>query len=95
VWTVSKILFVPIGVAGGLIAGAISKNVFDLIWGRISDEEAPEPDHRDVSWPELVAALALEGAIFRVSRGVVEHGARIGFARLTGSWPGEEQESTA
>jgi hypothetical protein len=91
---VGKILFIPIGVIGGLIAGGISKTLFDFVRGRISDEEVPEPDHRDVSWPELVAALALQGAIFRVARGVVEHGSRVWFARFTGSWPGEEQEST-
>jgi hypothetical protein len=91
---VSKILFIPAGIAGGLVAGAVSKKLFDFIWSRVSEEEAPEPEHRDVSWPELVAALALQGAIFRVSRGVVERGARIWFYRFTGSWPGEEQEST-
>lgn len=91
----AKILFIPFGIAGGLIAGIVSKNVTDFIWSRVSDEEAPEPEHRDVSWPLLTASLALEGAVFRVSRGLVEHWARLGFYRLTGSWPGEEQrEST-
>jgi hypothetical protein len=92
---VSKILFIPVGIGGGLVAGVISKNLFDFLWSRVSDEEAPEPEHREVSWPELAAALALEGAIFRLSRGLVEHGFRIGFYRLTGSWPGEEQPESA
>lgn len=86
-----KLLFAPIGIAGGLIAGLISKNIFDFVWSRISDEEAPEPDQREISWPALIAATALEGAIFRVSRGLVERGSRMGFYRLTGSWPGEEE----
>ncbi|HZA88916.1 MAG TPA: DUF4235 domain-containing protein [Solirubrobacterales bacterium] len=91
----SKILFIPVGIAGGLVAGGISKKLFDLLWSRVSKEEAPEPEHREVSWPQLVAALALQGAIFRVSRGVVERWSRIGYYRLTGSWPGEEEpEST-
>jgi hypothetical protein len=91
----SRFLFVPVGIAGGLVAGAISKKLFDLLWSRVSKEEAPEPEHREVSWPQLVAALALQGAIFRVSRGVVERCSRIVFYRLTGSWPGEEEpEST-
>jgi hypothetical protein len=89
-----KLLFAPIGIVGGLIAGLISKNIFDFIWSRISDEEAPEPDQRDISWPALIAATALEGAIFRVSRGLVERGSRMGFYRLTGSWPGEEEPDT-
>jgi hypothetical protein len=43
-----------------------------------------------VSYPKLVAALALEGAIFRAARGLFDHEARRGFARVTGSWPGEQ-----
>jgi hypothetical protein len=37
----------------------------------------------------MVTALALEGAIFRATRGVADHAARRSFERVTGSWPGE------
>jgi hypothetical protein len=86
-----KIIFIPIGIITGLIAGQISKKIFDLIWRLFADEEAPEPEHREISWPKLLLALTLEGAIFRAMRGVAERGSRIGFYRLTGSWPGEEE----
>jgi len=86
-----KVLFAPIGIAAGMIAGLIGKNLFDFAWSRISDEEAPEPDQREVSVPMLAVALALEGAIFRVIRGLVDRGSRQGFLRLTGRWPGEER----
>ena len=36
------------------------------------------------------AAAGLICAIFRLVRGWFDHGARQGFMRLTGSWPGEE-----
>jgi hypothetical protein len=85
-----KLLFIPFSVGGGLLAGFIGKKVFGQVWGLIDQEEPPEPEHRDVSWGKLVAALALEGAIFRVARGVVDRGSRQGFFQLTGSWPGEE-----
>lgn len=86
-----KVLFIPVSIVGGFLAGLISKNVFDFIWARVSKEEAPEPEHRDVPLGRLTAALALQGAIFRVSRGLVERGTRVGFQRATGSWPGEER----
>jgi len=89
-----RIIFVPIGIIAGLIAGQISKKIFDLIWSRISDEEAPESEHREVSWPQLLIALALEGAIFRLAKGLVDRGTRAGYLRLTGSWPGEERPET-
>jgi hypothetical protein len=86
-----KFLFIPVSIVGGLIGGIIGRKLFDVSWGLISDEEAPEPEHRDVSWPKLLTALALQGALFRISRGIVERSSRIGFFRLTGSWPGEEE----
>ncbi len=87
-----KVIFVPIGIAAGLVAGQISKKIFDLIWSLVSDEEAPEPEHRQVSWPQLISALLIEGALFRLAKGLVDRGTRTGYERLTGTWPGEEQQ---
>jgi hypothetical protein len=88
---VGKLLFIPFSIVGGLIAGLLSKKVFDLAWGLVDDEEPPEPEHREVAWPKLAIALALQGAIFRMMRGLTDRGSRLGFYRLTGSWPGEEE----
>jgi hypothetical protein len=88
---VGKLLFIPFSIAGGLIAGLLSKKVFDLAWGLVDDEEPPEPEHREVTWLRLALALALQGAIFRLMRGLADRGSRVGFYRLTGSWPGEEE----
>lgn len=89
-----KILFLPFSILGGILAGTIAKKLFDAVWRLVSDEEAPEPEHREVSWPLLLTALAVEGAIFRAVRGLVDRGSRHGFYRLTGSWPGEERPAT-
>jgi len=85
-----KLIFTPFSIVLGLIAGVIGKKVFEQVWGLIDEEEPPSPEHRKFSWPKLVAALVLEGAIFRLVKGLVDHGARSSFAGLTGSWPGEE-----
>ena len=86
-----KFLFIPVSVGGGFAAGLFAKKVFELLWGLIDDEEAPEPEHRRIDLRKLALALALEGAIFRLVRGFFDHGARQSFLRLTGSWPGEEE----
>ena len=91
----AKILFLPFSILGGILAGAIAKKLFDAAWGLVSEEEAPEPEHREVSWPRLLAALAIEGAVFRAVRGLVDRGSRRGFYRLTGRWPGEERPEGA
>jgi hypothetical protein len=85
-----KLLFPPISILGGLLAGLVGERIFKRIWGTIDDQEPPDAKHREVSYPKLVAALLLQGAIFRLVRGAFDHGSRRAFQRLTGSWPGEE-----
>ena len=85
-----KFAFMPVSIAGGVLAGFITKKIFDQVWGLVDDIEPPEAKHREIDYRKLVAALLVEGAIFRLTRGFVDHASRRGFARLTGSWPGEE-----
>ena len=87
----SKVLFLPVSVGSGLLAGLIGKRVFGLIWGRIDDQEPPKPEHRDVALGKLVVALVIEGALFTLIKGLVDHGSRRAFARVTGAWPGESE----
>ena len=88
-----KALFLPISVLAGILAGSISKKLFSLVWGVIDGTDPPDPKHRVEDPVKLAAALVLEGAIVRLLRGGVDHASRRGFARLTGSWPGEEKSS--
>jgi hypothetical protein len=85
-----KFIFAPIGIVLGLIAGMAASKIFQQIWGLIDEEEPPKPEHREFSWPKLIGALLIEGAIFRLVKGLVDHGTRTSFAKVTGSWPGEE-----
>jgi Protein of unknown function (DUF4235) len=86
-----KLLFAPIGIVAGLLAGLIAQKGFERLWAVFDDAEPPEPDQQRVSYPKLIAALVVEGAVFRVTKGVVDHSVRGGFARMTGSWPGEQR----
>ena len=90
----SRILFAPFSIIGGMIAGFLAKKLFDQVWGLIDDQEPPESEYRRVSWVKLIVANALEGAIFRVTRAAADHGARQAFAGVTGSWPGSEEPDT-
>ena len=87
----AKILFIPVSIVSGLIAGFIGKKAFEVAWGFVDDEEPPEADDRETSMPKLVASLAVEGLAFSVTRGVVDHLARRSFYKATGAWPGEER----
>ena len=85
-----KILFAPLGIGAGLVAGFVAKKAFEKAWSVIDGDDPPEPDTRGVSTGKMIAALALEGAIFRVTKGFVDHQARAGFAGATGRWPGKD-----
>ena len=85
-----KFLFAPVGIAAGLVAGMAAKKAFEKAWAVIDDEEPPKPDVRGVPTGKLLAALAIEGAIFRVTKGIVDHQARSSFAGATGRWPGKD-----
>jgi uncharacterized membrane protein YeaQ/YmgE (transglycosylase-associated protein family) len=86
-----NVFFRPVGILSGILAGILGKRIFELVWTVIDTEDAPEPKYREISLAKLGAALLLEGAIFRVLRGMADHGARHAFTRLTGEWPGQER----
>jgi hypothetical protein len=86
-----KLLFAPVSIITGLLAGMLGKKLFEQIWAIFDDEEPPESEHRDASWGKVIAAAALEGAIFRATKEAVDRGARTAFANATGSWPGDDR----
>ena len=86
-----KLLFIPISIGGGLIGGQIAKKIFEQVWGVIDTEEPPKPTHRQATWGKVLAAAAVEGAIFKATKAAIDHGSRSAFANATGTWPGEEK----
>lgn len=85
-----KLIFAPIGIGAGLIAGFLAQKGFERLWAVFDEEEPPDPSDRAARYVKLVPALLVEGAIFRLTKGIVDHGLRGGFARLTGTWPGDD-----
>ncbi|MEA2422352.1 MAG: hypothetical protein QOF55_1451 [Thermoleophilaceae bacterium] len=86
-----KILFIPVSVTGGLVSGFLAKKLFEQVWGVIDDTEPPKPEHRRPGMAKVVAAAALEGAIFKGTRAAIDHKSREAFASATGVWPGDEE----
>ncbi|GAB2933790.1 DUF4235 domain-containing protein [Micromonospora polyrhachis] len=73
-----------LGIGAGVLAGALFKQVWKLTAG---DGEAPRATDEDHGWGEILAAAALQGAIFAVVKAAVDRGGAVGVRRLTGSWP--------
>jgi hypothetical protein len=88
---VGKLLFTPFSIATGLAAGFAAQKIFDQIWELFDAEDAPDSKYREIDVRKLVAAAALQGAVFRVVKEASDHYARRAFANVTGSWPGAER----
>ena len=69
----AKILFIPVSIVTGLVAGFLGKKLFDGLWGVIDDEEPPDSKYRDISWGKLLLAGAIQGAIFRAVKEATDH----------------------
>jgi hypothetical protein len=85
----SKLIFRPVSIAAGLLAGLVGKKLFRGLWRVVDEQEPPKPEQRPVAIGLLALALAIEGALFRLVKGLADHGSRHAFSQLTGSWPGE------
>jgi hypothetical protein len=86
---VGKVAYKPVGLLLGIGAGAIAGFVFKEVWKRVSgDDDAPNATDEDRGWGEILAAAALQGAIFAVVKAVVDRGGASGVRKITGEWPG-------
>jgi NhaP-type Na+/H+ or K+/H+ antiporter len=88
--TAARVVYKPVGLLTGMVAGAIASMVFRHLWKRVLDEEdAPDPLQREYPWREIVLAAAIQGAIFAVVRAIVNRGGAEAFRKVTGIWPGD------
>jgi len=85
---VNKLAYRPVGLVLGLAAGALAGAIFRQVWKLAAgDDEAPNAIDEERGWGEVLAAAALQGAIFSVVRAAVDRGGATGVRRLTGRWP--------
>jgi hypothetical protein len=86
-----KLIYRPIGLILGLLAGIVGKKLFDFAWTQLDDEEPPKATTQQAPWGKVIAAAALQGVIFKTTRVVVDRYGAAGWYYLTGSWPGEKR----
>jgi hypothetical protein len=80
----------PIGILGSIIGGLAAGVLFKQIWKLVDHEDdAPDALQSEHSWPKVLLAAALEGAIFATVKAAIDRGGAIAFQRWTGEWPGE------
>ncbi|GIF52858.1 uncharacterized protein DUF4235 [Asanoa ferruginea] len=83
-----KLVYKPVGILLGVAAGGIAGVVFKQVWKRVAgDSDAPNATDEERGWAEILAAAALQGAIFALVKAAVDRGGAVGVKRLTGRWP--------
>jgi hypothetical protein len=86
-----KLIYKPIGIVLGILAGLLGRRLFDFAWTKLDDEEPPEATTKEAPWVKVLSAAALQGLIFKTTRVVVDRYGAQGWYYLTGSWPGERR----
>jgi len=85
----SKLVYRPIGLAAGAVAGLAAGVLFKQVWRLAGGEhDAPDALDEERSWTEILAAAALQGAIFALVKAAVDRGTARGVQKVTGNWPG-------
>lgn len=91
-----KLLYKPLGlmvsVLGGLVAGAVFRQIWKLL---AHEQKAPKAKDHDRTWSEVLAAAAIQGAVFGGVKALIDRAGATGFARLTGVWPGRTETKQA
>ncbi|WP_025618500.1 DUF4235 domain-containing protein [Salinispora cortesiana] len=82
-----KTAYKPVGILLGFAAGAAAGAIFEQVWKVAGAGAAPNATDEDRGWGEILAAAALQGAIFAVVRAAVDRGGAVGMRRITGNWP--------
>jgi hypothetical protein len=85
---VTKIAYKPVGILLGVAAGAVAGFAFKEVWKMATgDDDAPNATDEDRGWVEILAAAALQGAIFALVKAAVDRSGATGVRKLTGQWP--------
>lgn len=75
-----KALSLLAGLVGGVLAGAIFKQVWKLARG---EDEAPDATDTNRGWGEILLAGAIQGAISGVVRATLDRGTAMSTGKLT------------
>lgn len=69
--SMSRPISAALGMAGGLIAGALFKRTWKLVAGQ---DDTPDVGDLDRGWAEILLAAAIQGAIAGAVKAALNHG---------------------
>ena len=90
-----KLLYRAVGSGVSVLGGIIATTIFHRIWRVSANEEAPSATDPRRSWPEILIAAAIDGAIFAVVKAALDRTIATAARDLIGTWPGDDAEGEA
>lgn len=90
-----KLFYRPFGIVFGILAGVLSEKLFNVVWSIFDNEEPPTPTTQEADWPKILAAAAVQGLTFNVTRAAVDRAGAKGWNHLFGIWPGDKRQDTS
>jgi hypothetical protein len=91
-----KLLYKPIGLLVSVLGGLLAGVLFKRLWRAVSREsDAPNAKDRNRGWLEVIAAAAIQGAVFGGVKALIDRTGATWFAQLTGVWPGKTKAKDA
>jgi hypothetical protein len=84
-----RMVYRPVALAGGLVAGALAAHLVQRVWTRIPIGSDTIPDSMAPEHPlrEVLVAAAIQGAIFAAVKVTVDRVTAHAFEDVTGTWP--------
>ena len=87
----AKLVYKPLGLLCSVLGGILASAAFRRVWKGLSGEDdTPNATDRHRSWGDVLAAAALQGAVFGLVKAAVDRGGAVGFSKATGAWPGDD-----
>ncbi len=90
--TSARILYRPVGIVGSILAGVLAGQITQQVWKRATRGDNADPPNAlesEYSLRQVLAASAVQGAIFAAVKALVDRGGARAFQRWTGEWPGD------
>jgi len=92
VTAILRLAYKPFGILAGLVGGMLAGAIFKQLWKLAGREDrAPKATDADRGWAEVILSAAAQGAVFGAVRSAVDRAGAAGFARATGVWPGRRR----
>ena len=82
-----RLLYKPVGLIAGLIAGRLGQKAFRSVWAKIDNAPLPRPGTGQGSIAKVVGGRALEAGVMAASAAAVDRLFARGFRYFIGIWP--------